>query len=113
VRSLLAGIRRVKGAHSGENITKAIIFIIKEIISIKQLGYFVRNNIITNDTAIKAILAYLLPKLKDSDFRYVRYLNYIINLAVKVFFFEKDADAFEEKSKIKKKLLKLKAVKKL
>jgi hypothetical protein len=43
----------------------------------------------------------------------VRYLGYIINLAVKAFLFGKDADAFEEESETKKKLLKLKAVRKL
>jgi hypothetical protein len=40
----------------------------------------------------------------------MRYLRYIINLAVKVFFFGKDADAFKEDSLTKKRLLKLEAV---
>jgi hypothetical protein len=106
-------MRRVKGAYNGENITEAIILIIKEMISIKQLGYFVVNNATTNDTAIRAILAYLLLKLEDSDFRRVKYLNHIINLAVKAFLFGNDADAFEEESETKKKLLKLEAVREL
>jgi hypothetical protein len=40
-------------------------------------------------------------------------INHIINLAVKAYLFGKDADAFEEESKTKKKLFKLKAVKEL
>jgi polyhydroxyalkanoate synthesis regulator protein len=110
VRSLLADIKRVKDAYSGENITEAVILIIKEIISIKQLDYFVADNATTNDTAIRAILTYLLLKLEDPDSKRVRYLSYIINLAVKAFLFGKNADAFEEKSETKKKLFKLKAV---
>jgi hypothetical protein len=113
VRSLLADIRRVKGAYNGENIAKAVIPIIKKMINIKQLSYFVVNNAIINDTAIKAILTYLLLKLEDPDFRRIRYLSHIINLAAKVFLFGKDADAFKKESETKKKLLKLKAVKKL
>jgi hypothetical protein len=113
VRSLLAGMRRVKGAHSGENIAEAVIPIIKEMISIKQLGYFVADNATTNDTAIRAILAYLLPKLEDPDSRRVRCLGHIINLAAKAFLFGNDADAFEEESETKKKLLKLEAVREL
>jgi hypothetical protein len=103
----------VKGAHSGENIAKAIIPIIKEMINVKQLDYFVADNAIINDTVIRAILTYLLPKLEDLDFRRIRYLGHIINLATKAFLFGKDADAFEEESETKKKLLKLKTVRKL
>jgi hypothetical protein len=113
VRSLLADIRRVKGAHSGENIAEAVIPIIKEMINIKQLDYFVADNATINDTAIRAILAYLLLKLEDPDSRRVRCLDHIINLAAKAFLFGNDADAFEEESETKKKLLKLKAVREL
>ena len=113
VRSLLAGIRYIKGAYSGENITKAIIPIIKEIISIERLGFFISDNIITNNIAIWAILAYLRPKLKYPDSRRVRCLEYIINLTAKAFLFGKDADAFEEESQTKKQLLKLEAVRDL
>jgi hypothetical protein len=35
VRSLLAGIRRVKGAYNDENITEAVIFIIEKMISLE------------------------------------------------------------------------------
>ena len=98
VCNLLAGMKRVKGAHTGENIAEVVIPIIEMMISSNQLGFFIGDNAGSNDTVIRAILAHLLPDLKDPDFRRVRYLGYIINLAVKAFLFGKDVDAFEEKS---------------
>jgi hypothetical protein len=98
VRSLLAGIKRVKEAHSDENIAKAVIPIIKTIISVKRLRFFIRDNASTNDTIIRVILIYLRSDIKDSDFRRVRCLSYIINLTAKASLFGKDADAFKEKS---------------
>ena len=102
VRSLLAGMRRIKGAYSGENIAEAIIPIIEEMISKERLGFFIGDNATTNNTAIRAILAHLLPELKNPDSRRIRCLSYIINLAAKAFLFGKDADAFEEESQTKK-----------
>jgi hypothetical protein len=113
VRNLLAGIRRVKGAHSGENIAEAIIPILKQMISKERLGFFIGDNAGINDTAIRIILAHLLPNLKDPDSRRVKCLGHIINLAAKAFLFGKDADAFEEKSKMKKRQLKAEAVREL
>ena len=57
VRSLLAGIRRVKGHHTGENIAEAIIPMLQIIISSNQIEYFIRDNNRRNDTVIRAILA--------------------------------------------------------
>ena len=95
---MLAGIRRVKGAHSGENIAEAVIPIIEEIISKNRLGFFIGDNAATNNTAIRAILAHLLPELKNPDSRHIRYLGYIINLTTKAFLFGQDADAFKKNS---------------
>jgi hypothetical protein len=68
------------------------------MISTERLGFFINDNAITNNTAIRAILAYLYLDLKDPNFKRVRCLNYIINLAARAFLFKKDAKAFEEKS---------------
>jgi hypothetical protein len=84
---LLADIKRVKDAHSGENIIKAVISIIKKMINIEQLGFFITDNTTTNDTAVRAILACLLLKLEDSDSRRIRCLRYIVNLVAKTFLF--------------------------
>jgi hypothetical protein len=110
---LLADIRCIKGAYNSENIIKAVIFIIKKMISIKQLGFFITDNTIINDTAVRAILIYLLLKLEDFNFRRIKCLKHIINLAAKAFLFEKDADVFKKESKTKKKLLKLKIMREL
>ena len=83
------------------------------MISIEQLGFFIADNATTNNTAVRAILAYLLLKLDNPDSRHIRCLEYIINLAAKAFLFRKDADAFKEESETKKKLFKLEAVREL
>jgi hypothetical protein len=98
VQSLLADIKRVKGVYNGENIAEAIISIIKILVSLNQLGFFIKDNAGSNNTAIRTILAYLLPDLKDSNFRRIRYLGHIINFTAKVFLFRKDADAFKKES---------------
>jgi hypothetical protein len=110
VRNLLAGIKRVRGAKIGENITETMIFIIEGMVSGARLGFFIGNNASKNGTIIRAVLAYLRLDLEDPDFRRVRYLGYIIYLTAKVFFFSKDADAFKEDSRTKKELSKFEAV---
>jgi hypothetical protein len=83
------------------------------MISTERLGFFIGDNVTTNNTAIRAILAYLYSDLKDPDSRRVRCLNHIINLAAKAFLFEKNAKAFEEESQTKKQLSKFKTVREL
>ena len=113
VQNLLAGMKRVKGAKTGENIAEAMIPIIEGMISDKQLGFFIGDNAAENGTAIRAILAHLCSHLKDPDSRRVRCLGHIINLTAKAFLFGHDADAFEEDSRTKKELSKFKAVREL
>jgi hypothetical protein len=55
-RSLLIGIRRVKGSYNKENITKVIILILVEIRIISKLGYFTTDNVSTNNIIIKLVL---------------------------------------------------------
>jgi hypothetical protein len=49
-------MKRIKGAHTSENITETVIFIIKEIINSKRLGFFIKDNATINNTAIRVIL---------------------------------------------------------
>ena len=98
VWSLLAEMKRVRGAYIKENIAEAVIPIIKEMISSDWLGFFMGDNTSENGTAIRIIIAHLCSNEKDSNFRRVRYFSYIINLVVKAFLFRKDVEAFEEKS---------------
>jgi hypothetical protein len=113
VRNLLAGIRRIKGPHSGENIAEIIIPILKAIVSSNRIKYFIGDNNSRNDTVIRALLAYLRPNIKDPNSRCLRCSGHIINLAVKAFLFGKNADTFEEDSQNKKQLGKLKAIREL
>jgi len=80
------------------------------MISNNQIGYFIRNNNRYNNTIIYTILTQLYSNLKDPDFKKIRYLEYIINLAAKAFLFRKEADIFKEKSQSKKQLNKLKTI---
>jgi hypothetical protein len=55
-RSLLTGIRRVKGSYNGENIAKAIILILIEIRIVNKLSFFITDNATTNNVIINLIL---------------------------------------------------------
>ena len=101
-KSTLIGIRRVKGAYSGENIAEVIIPVLEEIGIVSRLGYFIGDNAGPNDTYQRAIYRKLRPDIKEPDTRRVRYLGYILNLVVKAFLFSKDADTFEEDTNSKR-----------
>jgi hypothetical protein len=55
-RSYLIALRRLKGAHSGENIAEAIAPVLLEMGIMPKLGYFIADNDARNDTCIRAIL---------------------------------------------------------
>jgi hypothetical protein len=95
-RSYLIGMRRINRAHTGENITEAVIPVLVEMGIISKLGYFIADNDGRNDTCIRAILRKHRPDIKDPDSRRVRCLGHIINLTAKAFLFGKNADAFED-----------------
>jgi hypothetical protein len=60
-----------------------------------NLGYFITNNVTTNDTIIRSILQALLPDIKDLNNRRIRYFIYIINLVAKAFLFGNNIDSLE------------------
>jgi hypothetical protein len=95
-RSYLIGMRRISGAHTGENIAEAVMPVLLEMGILPKLGYFIADNDGRNDTCIRAILRKHRPNIKDPDSRRVRCLGHIINLAAKAFLFGKNADAFED-----------------
>jgi hypothetical protein len=95
-RSYLIGMRRINGAHTGENIAEAVMPVLVEMGILSKLGYFIADNDGRNDTCIRAILRKHRPDIKDPDSRKVRCLGHIINLAAKAFLFGKNADAFED-----------------
>ena len=61
---------------------------------VKNLGYYIGDNVDSNDTTWRATLAKLHLD-RDPIASRSRYLSYIINLAIKAFIFRKNVDAFE------------------
>jgi hypothetical protein len=93
--SVLIGMRRVRGRHSGENIAEVIIPVLIEMGLVERLGMFIGDNLESNDVAIRVILKTLRPDIKDPDSRRVRCLGHIINLVAKAFLFGKNEYSFE------------------
>ena len=94
VQSILIGMRRVHGAHSGENIAEAMILVLQDFDIAPRLGYYIGDNHGANDTEI---CRRLRPDIKDPDSRRVRCLGHILNLAVEAFLFGTDSGGDESK----------------
>jgi len=90
-KDCLLGLRRVIGSHSGENMAETIIHVIELYELQDRLGYFVLDNITSNDTCVREILEYLQPRL-DPKKRRLRCFGHILNLAVKAFLSGKDPE---------------------
>jgi len=91
----LLKLRRLKGPHSGENITEAIIAIIKTYKIINKIGYFVLNNAGLNDTCVSAIIKQL--NIKDiKEHRRLCCLSHVLNLLVKAMLFSENPEVFKK-----------------
>jgi hypothetical protein len=95
-RSVLIGMRRVRGSHSGENIAESVIPILEEMGIVSNLGYFTTDNATNNDVAIEVALRRLRPDIKNPKQRRVRCLGHILNLAAKAFLFSNGKASFED-----------------
>lgn len=95
-RSVLIGMRRVRGSHSGENIAESIIPILEEMGIVSNLGYFTTDNATNNDVAIEVVLRRLRPDIKNPKQRRMRCLGHILNLAAKAFLFGNEKASFED-----------------
>ena len=94
VQVVLLALRRMTGAHSGEQIAEILIEVITKYEFANNLGVYIGDNVDSNDNAWKATLAVLHPD-RDPKASRSRYLGHIINLAAKAFIFGKNVDAFE------------------
>ena len=94
VQSVLLAMRRLTGAHGGEQIAEVLVDVITDFGVVKKLGCYIGDNADSNDTAWKATLAVLHPD-RDPMASRSRCLGHIINLAAKAFIFGKNVDAFE------------------
>ena len=85
VETTLLRLRRLRGLHSNENITEAVLEVIsKYSLTNDKIGWFILNNITSNDT----YMAEILKALRINDIikrRCLYYLNHIINLIIKAF----------------------------
>ena len=95
VETVLLGLRRLRGPHSGENIAEAVLKVIRTYgLTGDRIGWFVLDNATSNDTCVAEILKAL--DIKDTvRRRRLRCLGHIINLAAKAFLFGPDPNAFE------------------
>ena len=94
-------MRRIKGAHTNENITKVIISMLKKMRIVSRLKYFIADNASNNNTYWRVIYRKLRPDIKEPNSKRVRCLEHILNLAAKAFLFGKDADAFKKNTNSK------------
>jgi len=62
-RTRLITLRRFRGSHSGENMTALFIEIIKKYGFEDRLGYFIADNVKSNDVCIDLILQILKSAL--------------------------------------------------
>ena len=89
-------MRRIKDAYNSENIAEIMIPMLKKMGVISRLGYFIKNNVGPNDICWRVICRKLRLDIKKPNNKKVKCLGYILNLVVKAFFFNKNADVFEE-----------------
>ena len=93
-QSKLLAIRQLKGEHSGENIAGAVLKVISEYRISKRVGYFVLDNVSSNDVAVDHILRSLYPDMTAAarKRRRLRCLAHVINLVAKAFLLGPKAD---------------------
>jgi len=91
----LLGLRCLKGPYSRENITEAIIAVIKTYKIIDKIGYFILDNAGLNNTYISAIIKRL--NIKDTkEHHRLCCLGYVLNLLVKAMLFSENPKVFKK-----------------
>jgi hypothetical protein len=92
-------MREVIGEHSGENMARYVLEVLKEYDIICNLGYFTMDNA-SNNNIMMIILSYSLRKdfgLKYDPIYYrIRYQGHVINLAIKSFLFVINKELLKE-----------------
>jgi hypothetical protein len=111
-QDILIGLRRLKGSYSGENLAEVIVLVLRLYDLGLNLGYFIRDNVSSNDVAIRCILGSIRPNIKEPDTRRVRCLGHIINLVAKAFLFGNDEESLKAEGMTKKEIQHLLAVRK-
>jgi hAT family C-terminal dimerisation region len=96
VETVLLGLRRLRGPHSGENIAEAVLQVIHAYgLTGNQIGWFMLDNASSNDTCVAEILKAL--GINDTvKRRRLHCLGHILNLAAKAFLFGSDPKSFDD-----------------
>jgi hypothetical protein len=86
-RTVLLGMKRLLGPHSGENIAHLLIKAIKAYKLAKILGFCVLDNAGDNDTSLCAVQAYLLNEgvVWNGDSHRLRCFGHIVSLIARAF----------------------------
>jgi hypothetical protein len=86
-------LKKIKNNYLGENIIAVYLLIIGDFELEGKIGYFVSDNIGSNDLAINTFYKEL--KLKNSTARRLKCLGHVINLVIKAFLFGKKEKCFD------------------
>ena len=102
VETVLLGLHYLRGPHSGENITEAILQVIHKYgLTGNHIGWFILNNVSLNNTYVAEILKAL--RINNTvEYRHLYYLGHILNLTAKAFLFGLDIKSFKDELKINK-----------
>ena len=97
LQSIVIGMQRFHGRHTGENQAACFLEVIQPDHITEKIGYSTLDNASNNDTALQHIAQHL--KEQDISFnpvqRRLRCFGHVINLVVKTFLWGSDAEVFE------------------
>jgi hypothetical protein len=99
LQSVVLAMKEVEGEHTGGNMAKYVMEVIKDYKIEKQLGYFIMDNADNNDTLIASLSTTLRREYNvkyDPKHHRLRCQGHIINLAVKSFLFVTDKENIDE-----------------
>ena len=87
-------MQHLKGEHSGINQAQIVLDVISEYKINGRIGYFMLNNMLSNNTAVDLILKTLYPKMSEKQWKCHQLwcLGHVVNLCVQVFLLGKKAD---------------------
>lgn len=96
-RTRLIALRRLRGSHSGENMSELLVEVIREFGFDDRLGYFVADNAESNDIAIDCVFRILIPNLSSDQrsYRRLRCWGHVLNLCANAYLWGHEAESFE------------------
>lgn len=97
LHTVILALVEVQGEHSGLNQGEIVLEVFKQYKICNKVGYFVMDNVGSNDRLIQTVAASLNEEgvAYNADQRRLRCNGHIINLAVQAFLFGKSVDDYE------------------